>query len=63
MVPVLKSLRVGQRISEFVGEEFVSNNQAVDDGMVTIKMIDDTKVYTLAYIVPSEITLEDMILI
>ena len=46
--------------SEFVGEEFVSNNQAVDDGMVTIKMIDDTKVYTLAYIVPSEITLEDM---
>jgi len=46
--------------SEFVGEEFISNNQAVDDGMVTIKMIDDTKVYTLAYIVPSEITLEDM---
>ena len=46
--------------SEFVGEEFVSNNQAVVDGMITVKMVDDTKVYTLAYIVPSEIILEDM---
>ena len=46
--------------SEFIGEEFITNKVAVEDGLANIQMKDDTTVYTLAYIVPKEIVLEDV---
>lgn len=46
--------------SEFVEEEFVANNIEVVDGYSNIVVKEDTNTYTLAYIVPQEIKLEDM---
>ena len=49
-----------QYFSEFVGEEFITNKVVVEDGLASIQMKDDNTVYTLAYIVPEDIVLEDV---
>lgn len=49
-----------QYFSEFVGEEFITNKVVVEDGLASIQMKDDNTVYTLAYIVPKDIVLEDV---
>lgn len=61
----VKSLKVKMNsdkeyFSEFVGDEFVTNKVEVIDGLANVSLKDGTSTYTLAYIVPTEISLTDM---
>lgn len=50
-------------ISEYINEELISNKVVVDeDGYADLILKDDEKEYRLAYIVPSEINIEDIII-